>query len=88
MATVSSTGLVTAVTAGSATVTATAEGKSAAAAITVAAGAVIGAAGGSVTSVDGNATVVIPAGALSQATPISIVPATGTPRTASRVASP
>lgn len=82
IATVSTGGLVTGAALGTATITATSEGKSADATITVNAGAVIGAAGGTVSSVDGNASVVIPAGALSQATPISIVPAVGTPANA------
>ena len=79
IATVTATGLVTAIAVGTATVTATSEGRAASATITVVAGTVIGAAGGTVTSPDGKASVVIPAGALAQATPIWITPAVGAP---------
>jgi len=81
VATVSSNGLVTAVAVGTATITATMGTKSATAVITVNAGAVIGAAGGTVTSADGNASVTIPAGALSSATNIAIVPTVAAPTT-------
>lgn len=81
VATVSSTGLVTAVAIGTATISATVSGKSADAVITVQAGAVIGAAGGTVVSADGNATVIIPAGALTSSTSISISPTAAAPTT-------
>lgn len=65
-------GVVSAVSFGSATITATAGGISASASVTVAPlGTVIGPAGGTVTSSDGNATLVVPAGALG--TPIDVV---------------
>jgi uncharacterized protein YjdB len=65
VATVSQTGVVTGVKFGSAVVTATAQGQSASATVQVAAvGTVVGPAGGTVVSSDGNATLVIPAGAL------------------------
>ncbi|MGE0554092.1 MAG: Ig-like domain-containing protein [Gemmatimonadales bacterium] len=65
VASVTSSGLVTAVSFGNATVSAAAAGKSASAAVTVAPlGTVVGAAGGTVVSSDGGATLEIPAGAL------------------------
>ncbi len=86
IATVSSTGMVTAVAIGTATITVASEGKTATATVTVTAGTVIGSAGGTVTSTDGNATVVIPAGALLQPTGISVVPATTFPASALLIA--
>lgn len=82
VATVSSAGVVTAVAAGTATITATSEGKTATAAFTVIASTVISAAGGTVVSADGKATLVIPAGAVSQATPIAVLPTTTFPASA------
>jgi len=71
IATVSPTGDVVAVAFGTATITATADGKSAAATVTVQpSGTVVGALGGSVISADGGLILDVPAGAL--ATPIDI----------------
>lgn len=86
IATVSLGGLVTAIAVGTTTVTATSSGKSAAATIAVVPGSLIGAAGGTVTSADGNVSVVIPAGALAQPTPITIAPAAIIPASAVVVA--
>ncbi|NOT08312.1 MAG: hypothetical protein HOP28_08900, partial [Gemmatimonadales bacterium] len=72
VATVSQTGVVTAVANGTATITATSETKTAQAVITVATGTVIGAAGGVVTGPGGNVTITIPAGALSSGTAITV----------------
>ena len=73
--TVDAAGLVTAVAAGTATVTATSEGKSGVATITVKDGAVVGAAGGVVTSAGGAAQVTFPPGALPNSRAITITPA-------------
>ena len=70
--TVDATGLVAAVAAGTASVTAQSEGKSAAATITVLNGAFLGPAGGTATGYNGNVTVTVPAGALAVNTAISI----------------
>jgi len=75
VASVSQTGVVTAVAFGSATVTATADGKTANVAVTVQpTGTVVGALGGTVTSADGEAVLDIPAGALDVPTDIMITP--------------
>ncbi len=74
VATVDANGLVTGVSPGTATITATSEGKTAAAAITVVTGAFVGATGGTVTGFGGNASVTIPAGALTVGTAITISP--------------
>ncbi|NOT06596.1 MAG: hypothetical protein HOP28_00145, partial [Gemmatimonadales bacterium] len=68
------TGLVTAMAPGSATLTATAEGKTGTAAITVRDGGMIGAAGGQVSGAAGNVTVVFPASAVTAAIPVSLAP--------------
>lgn len=70
VATVSNSGLVTAAAAGSATITATSEGKSGTATITVATGAVVGPQGGVLTFANGAVKVTVPAGAV--ATPVVI----------------
>ncbi len=74
IATVSSSGVVTAVAVGTATITATSEGQSGTAQVTVAAGAVVGAGGGTVRTPDGSVEIVIPAGALSGQTTITATP--------------
>jgi len=79
VATVSQAGLVTAVAAGSATITATSEGKSGTATITVKDGGAVGASGGTVTGLNGKVTLVIPAGAVSQNTNFTIEAARGLP---------
>ncbi|MEP7384665.1 MAG: Ig-like domain-containing protein [Gemmatimonadota bacterium] len=71
-ATVSTAGLVTAVGPGSATITATSEGKSATATVTVAQGALIGTAGGSVVAADSSVRIDVPAGVASDGTPFAI----------------
>ena len=79
VATVSGSGLVSAVAAGTATVTATSEGVSASATITVREGGVVGATGGTVATTNGLATVTVPAGAAASSVPISITPVTNPP---------
>jgi hypothetical protein len=76
-ATVSASGLVTALTLGTATITATSEGKNGTIDLTVANGTVIGAAGGTVTGGNGSVIVTIPAGAVSTNTPITVTPVSG-----------
>ncbi|HET7692046.1 MAG TPA: Ig-like domain-containing protein [Gemmatimonadota bacterium] len=71
VATVSATGLVTAIGAGRATVTATSEGKSDGVTIDVREGALIGAAGGTLTALGGAVELVVPAGALAAETAIT-----------------
>jgi hypothetical protein len=71
VATVSTSGLVTAVAPGSVTITATCEGKSGSAQLTVREGARIGPDGGTVSSLDGGVTLEVPSGAL--ASPVTIV---------------
>jgi len=75
VATVSSSGVVTAVGPGTATVTATSEGRSGLAQITVVDGAQVGPAGGTVTLAGGKVRVVVPAGAVTA--PVTL---TATPR--------
>lgn len=77
VATVSSSGLVTGVSAGTATITATTGGKSGTAIITASGLAevnAVGAAGGTVIADHGNVTLVFPAGAVTTSTPISVTP--------------
>jgi len=74
VATVNSSGLVTAVATGTATVTATSEGQNASAAITVSPGAFIGPAGGTATAPNGNSSATIPAGALATSLAITVTP--------------
>jgi alpha-tubulin suppressor-like RCC1 family protein/uncharacterized protein YjdB len=76
VATVDGNGTVTGVVTGTATVTATVEGKSASATITVGPGQFVGALGGTATAAGGNASVTIPAGALSSGTAITVAPVT------------
>jgi alpha-tubulin suppressor-like RCC1 family protein/uncharacterized protein YjdB len=86
VASVSTTGLVTGVAAGSTTITATSEGRSATATVVVSEGAVIGPAGGVITANGGKATITIPAGALAAPLPISVRPLTAPPAAAGVVA--
>lgn len=74
VATVSSTGVVTAVGPGTATITATTEGRSGTAAITVIDGAQVGPAGGTLTLAGGKVRVVVPAGAVTAPVLITAVP--------------
>jgi hypothetical protein len=76
--TVNSSGLVTAVAVGTATITATSEGKNGTIALTVAPGVLVGTAGGTVTAADSSVVVTIPPNALGTDTPISITPVSGT----------
>lgn len=79
VASVSNAGVVTAIATGSATITASAEGKSAQAAITVVNGTIVGPAGGDVVADGGNVTVSIPPGALSSGTAITVQPLANPP---------
>ncbi|MGQ0703558.1 MAG: Ig-like domain-containing protein, partial [Gemmatimonadales bacterium] len=76
VATVSATGLVTGVTPGSATISATVEGKTGQAAVTVKEGMLIGPAGGTLVAAGGDVTLVVPAGAVSQPTAFTVEPLT------------
>lgn len=76
VASVSTSGLVTGLAVGSATITATSEGRSGSASVTVREGAAIGPAGGTVVAAGGKARITIPAGALSSPLPISVTPLT------------
>jgi glucose/arabinose dehydrogenase len=75
-ATVSTSGTVVGVAPGAATVKATADGKSASAAITVLDGGVVTSAGGTLTLQSGAVQVVVPAGALTSTTGLSVAPST------------
>ncbi|MGE0555358.1 MAG: Ig-like domain-containing protein [Gemmatimonadales bacterium] len=79
VATVSTDGLVTAVGPGSATITATSEGRTGSAAISVTDGGLVTQAGGTVTAADGAVTVEIPAGAVSGPLAVTVTPATSLP---------
>lgn len=79
VATVSATGLVTAVAVGTTTITASTDGKSGTIALTVTTGTVVGPTGGTVTGGNGAVVLTIPAGALATNTPITIVPVAGVP---------
>lgn len=72
VATVGTSGLVTAVGAGTTQLTATSEGRTANATVTVLDGAAIGATGGTVTAAAGAAVITVPAGALGQSTTITV----------------
>ena len=86
VASVSGDGLVTGLATGAADITATSEGRTATARIRVRDGAVIGAAGGTILAAGGNAKLIIPPGALSAATPISVTPIASPPSPAGLVA--
>ncbi|MBV6520187.1 MAG: hypothetical protein MNPFHGCM_00292 [Gemmatimonadaceae bacterium] len=77
VASITASGLATAVGVGTAAITATSEGKSGTINLTVAEGAVIGASGGTVTGGNGSVELTIPPGAVSAKTPISITPVSG-----------
>lgn len=79
VASVSNEGVVAGVSAGSATIAASSEGKSASAAITVVDGAVVPTSGGSVSAGGGAVTVSIPTGALAAVTTITVRPVTTAP---------
>jgi hypothetical protein len=79
VATVSQTGLVTAVTLGNANITATSEQRSGSKAIQVLEGARIGVDGGTVTGLEGAARLEIPAGALTAPVSITLTRATSLP---------
>lgn len=74
VASVSTSGLVTAVTAGSATITATSEGQTGTAVITVADGGQVTTGGGTVTAGGGAVQIVIPPGAVSAPVPVTVTP--------------
>jgi hypothetical protein len=73
VATVSASGLVTAVVPGAATITATSEGRSGTAHVTVLAGAVVGPGGGTVFLADSAIRLTIPAGALASPTVLTAI---------------
>ncbi len=75
--TVNASGLVTAVGVGTATVTATSEGKNGTIDLAVVTGSLVGATGGTVTSVDSSVVVTIPPNALGADTPVSITAVSG-----------
>lgn len=79
VATVSIDGVVTAVAAGTTTVTATSEGQNGIATITVKDGAVVSPAGGTASTAGGAVLVTFPAGALTTAKTITIAPAVNPP---------
>ena len=79
-------GLVTAVAPGSATITATSEGKSADAVITVQDGGVASVAGGTITAASGNVSVTLPAQALAAPLALTVTPLATTPGAAGLVA--
>ncbi len=79
VASVGSDGLVTAVAAGTAQLTAQSEGRTGAATVTVLDGGVVGAAGGLVARPDSTAIIQIPAGALTSSAAITIAPAANPP---------
>ncbi len=72
VATVTSSGLVTALASGTASITASTEGKTATAAITVADGAIVGASGATVSAASGNVKIEVPAGAAPVGTTITV----------------
>lgn len=86
VATVDASGVVTAVAPGTASVTATSEGKSGTAQITVQDGAVVGAAGRTFTAHAGDVTVVVPAQALNAPTTITVKPTASPPANPNLVA--
>jgi uncharacterized protein YjdB len=75
-ATVDVNGLVTAVTAGSANITATSEGQVGTASVTVQEGGFVNPAGGTITTAAGNVVIQLPAQALAVATAITVTPVT------------
>jgi hypothetical protein len=85
IARVSDTGLVTAVAPGQATITATSEAKTATVTIVVREGALIGSTGGTLTALGGAVRLVVPAGALSSDTAITVDPGGTLPNDPSQV---
>jgi uncharacterized protein YjdB len=83
---VSATGLLTGVAPGAAQITATTEGKTALAQISVRDGGLIVPAGGTVSAASGAVTLAVPAGAISQPTPMTVDPAVSAPQDARVVA--
>lgn len=79
VASVSSSGLVTALTAGTAGIVATSEGKSGTATITVKEGLFVGPGGGQAVGGGGNVTLVIPAGAVTSNVAVTITPFSAAP---------
>ena len=86
VATADNSGLVSAVSAGSTTITATSEGYSASATVTVNSGAFLGPAGGTATGFGGNASVTVPAAALTTNTAITIAQVSSPPADARLIA--
>jgi hypothetical protein len=80
VATVSASGLVTAVAPGSATITATSEGKSGGLALTVNEGGLVGPDGATVAALGGSVVLEVPAGAVSSPVAITVARAFGLPR--------
>jgi hypothetical protein len=76
VASVSSSGLVTALTVGTAIITATSGGKSGTVTMTVVDGGIVGAAGGTVNAIQGAVKLTLPAGALSATTTLTVAPVT------------
>lgn len=74
VATVSGSGLVTALATGTTTVTATSEGRSGTIDLTVATGSVIGPSGGMLTTGNGDIEITVPPGAVANPTPITLAP--------------
>lgn len=74
VASVSTTGLVTALAAGTTTITATSEGKSGTAEVTVVDGGVVGPGGGTVVAADGKVTITVPAGAVTSPVTVTATP--------------
>jgi hypothetical protein len=79
IASVSASGLVTALAVGTTTITATSEGESGTVDFTVASGTLVGSSGGTVTGGNGAVVLTIPPGALTTNTAIAIVPVVGPP---------
>lgn len=79
VATVNTTGVVTAVAAGTTIITTTSEGKQATATIAVQDGAMIGAAGGTINAVNGAVILEVPANALTATTAMSVIPLAAPP---------
>ncbi len=79
VATVSTTGVVTAVAVGSAVITATAEGRSADVTVTVVDGGYVTAAGGTIEAAGGAVSLVMPPGAVSTGTAITVAPVADPP---------
>lgn len=81
VATVSTTGLVTAVSAGTATVSAIAGSVTGSVTVQVNPGGIVGSSGGTVSAASGNVSLQLPSGAVSSATPITVTTRPDTART-------